>query len=538
MKHAIKIHKIGYVAVLAALLTVFPGCTKRFNALNTPQNQIVEENIDANLLGQEFAFAQYNTMGIYNYSYLWYSILYSDRFAQYTSNNTSGFLSDEYVVSGTHVASLWTNFYGQVAAQIYFVEQYSQQHNMPLENAIAKILRVKSYQPITDHFGPIIYSQFGNSKTTVNYDSQLDIYTDFFKTLDSAVAVLALNPGKNAFGNNDQMYNGNVDQWRIFANSLRLRLAMRIVYANPALAQQEAEKAVAAGVMTSNSDNGYIYCTVNSLNCLSTSTYHDEWRMSASLYSVLAGYNDPRLAVYLAPRWDGLGYRGLRNGLPVDELDPTFFQTYSAVGNRWRPLYAGTWGAAGDNEPMPVITSAEVYFLMAEGALRGWNMGGATAANLYNNGITMSLSENRVGASPAQINTYINSISLPVAINDQWNSPPMCNIPVSYQSSAGFETQLEQIITQKWLALFPNGWEAWAERRRTGYPLGYALIESLNPNLTKFQLIRRMGFSPDEQADNPAGLKTGLNLLGGPDQNDTRVWWDAKPLGDYRPPTN
>ena len=160
------------------------------------------------------------------------------------------------------------------------------------------------------------------------------------------------------------------------------------------------------------------------------------------------------------------------------------------------------------------------------------------AANLYNNGITMSLSENRVGASPAQINTYINSISLPVAINDQWNSPPMCNIPVSYQSSAGFETQLEQIITQKWLALFPNGWEAWAERRRTGYPLGYALIESLNPNLTKFQLIRRMGFSPDEQADNPAGLKTGLNLLGGPDQNDTRVWWDAKPLGDYRPPTN
>jgi hypothetical protein len=538
MKNTTKIHKIGYVALLAGLLFAFAGCTKRFDALNTPQNQIVEENIDANLLGQEFAFAQYHTMGTYNFSYLWYSILYPDRYAQYSSNNTSGFLSDEYEVSGTHVASLWTNFYGQVAAQIYFVEQYSQKHNMPLENAIAKILRVESYHRITDHFGPIIYSQFGNSQTTVNYDSQQDVYTDFFKTLDSAVTVLAQNPGKNAFGNNDQMYGGDVDKWRIFANSLRLRLAMRIVYADPALAQQEAEKAVAAGVMMSNADNGYVHCTVNSLDGLSTSTYHDEWRMSASLYSVLAGYNDPRLSVYLAPRWDGGGFSGLRNGLPVNELDPNFFQTYSPVGNRWRPLYSGKWGAAGDNEPMAVITSAEVYFLMAEGALRGWNMGGATAENLYNNGITMSLSENRVGASPTQISTYINGTSLPVAVNDQWNSPPMCNIPVAYQSTAVFETQLEQIITQKWLALFPDGWEAWAERRRTGYPLGYALIESLNPDITKFQLIRRLQFSPDEQADNPSGLKTGLSLLGGPDQNDTRVWWDAKPLGDYRSPAN
>jgi hypothetical protein len=149
----------------------------------------------------------------------------------------------------------------------------------------------------------------------------------------------------------------------------------------------------------------------------------------------------------------------------------------------------------------------------------------------------MSISD-RTSTPPAQIDAYINSTSLPVAINDTWNSPPMCNIPVSYQANAGFETQLEQIITQKWIALFPDGWEAWSERRRTGYPLGYALIESLNPNLTRFQLMRRLQFSPNEQSDNPAGVKGALSLLGGPDRNDTRVWWDVKPLSDYRTPTN
>jgi hypothetical protein len=536
MKHTINIHRIGCLAIMTTLLAAVVSCTKKFDELNAPQNQIVVEKVDAPLLGQAFAFAQYHTMGTYNYSYLWHSVLYSDRYAQYTSNFHPAFQSDEYLAAGAHVASIWSKFYSSVATQLNFVEKYSQEHGMLLENAISKIWRVEAYHRITDHFGPIIYFQFGNGKTSVDYDSQKDIYTDFFKTLDEAVAVLKQNPGKNAFGVNDQMYKGNVDKWRIFANSLRLRLAMRIVYANPVLAKQEAEKAVAAGVMTNNSDNAIVACTINSLNGLSTTTYHEEWRMSASLYSVLAGYNDPRMTLYMAPRWDGGGFRGLRNGLPLNQRDPGVVQTYSSIGNSWRPVYTGLWGAAGVNMPMPVISSAEIYFLRAEGALRGWNMGGA-AADLYNNGIRMSISE-RTSTPPAQIDAYINSTSLPVAINDPWNSPPMCNIPVSYQANAGFETQLEQIITQKWIALFPDGWEAWSERRRTGYPLGYALIESLNPNITRFQLMRRLQFSPNEQSDNPAGVKGALTLLGGPDRNDTRVWWDAKPLSDYRTPTN
>src|SRR5690606_28822310 len=162
-----------------------------------------------------------------------------------------------YVESGTHADRLWSNYYAMVATPIKFVEEFTTENNMPIENAIAKVQKVVAYHRITDHFGPIIYSQFGSGETTVNYDSQRDIYMDFFQTLDDAVAVLNQNAGqKSIFGNNDQMYDGDVDQWRVFANSLRLRLAMRIAYVEPKMAKLEAEKAVAAGVMVNNQENG------------------------------------------------------------------------------------------------------------------------------------------------------------------------------------------------------------------------------------------------------------------------------------------
>src|SRR5690606_30446972 len=107
------------------------------------------------------------------------------------------------------------------------------------------IWRVQMYHRVSDYFGPIMYSQFGNQETSVAYDSQEAAYKDFFVTLDEAVAVLEQNRTANAFGAHDQMYEGDVSKWLTFANSLRLRLAMRIAYVDPVLAQSEAEKAVA-----------------------------------------------------------------------------------------------------------------------------------------------------------------------------------------------------------------------------------------------------------------------------------------------------
>jgi hypothetical protein len=99
---------------------------------------------------------------------------------------------------------------------------------------------------------------------------------------------------------------------------------------------------------------------------------------------------------------------------------------------------------------------------------------------------------------------------------------------VQYLSSASFEKKLEQIITQKWIALYPDGWEAWAERRRTGYPKGYPLINSLNPFVAKDAMIRRITFSSSEISNNNVALLQAIKLLNGPDRNDTKLWWDAR----------
>jgi hypothetical protein len=514
---------INYRAVFAGLsgflLIGVLSCTKNFDKINTPANQVVASKVDASLLGQEFAYAEY--FGLLAGQYQVGENLYADVYAQYFATTQPSFNSDQYAEQGAWTDIMWTNFYSNPAPQLFFVENYTRDHGMPLANAMAKVWRVEMYHRMSDYFGPIVYSQFGNGGTSVGYDAQADIYHSFFKTLDTAVQVLKNNAGKNAFGGSDQIYAGSADKWYRFANSLRLRLAMRLAYVEPALAQAEAEKAVAAGVILSNTDNANVISTVNSINWLSQWTYIDEFRMSASMESVLTGLNDPRLVEYYAQASSGGGFHGVRNGLPAVEKGGTLNATHSFVSAKYLPIARG-----GANLPNRLISAAEVAFLEAEGALRGWNMGG-TDMNLYNAGIRLSLSE-RTSASSAQIDAYVSSTNTPVAINDKWNTPAMSDIPVQYLAAGSFEKKLEQIITQKWIALYPDGWEAWSERRRTGYPKGYPVINSLNPDVPKDSIMRRLVFTSGEISNNKAAVDQARKLLNGPDLNKTRLWWDAR----------
>ncbi|MEO5999234.1 MAG: SusD/RagB family nutrient-binding outer membrane lipoprotein [Chitinophagaceae bacterium] len=515
----IKRSKTESFLLMGLLLVLGIGCTKNFNEINTPENQIVASNVDASLLGQEFAQAQY--FGLEAGQYQVSENLYADIYAQYFATTHPNFNSDQYAEQGAWTNIMWNNFYSSPAPQLLFVENYTKANAMPVANAMAMIWRVEMYHRVTDYFGPIIYSQFGNRKTSVAYDSQQDVYHSFFKTLDSAVAVLKANPGGSAFGGNDQMYAGSADKWLKFANSLRLRLAIRLSYVEPALAKTEAEKAIVDGVISANADNANIISTVNSINWLSQWTYIDEFRMSATAQSVLVGFNDPRLSEYYDEAKNGGGYKGIRNGLPAVEKGGTINADNSFVDTKYLPIARG-----GGNLPNRVLSAAEVYFLRAEGALRGWNMGG-TDVDLYNEGIRRSTSD-RTSATAAQIETYLNSINTPVALNDKWNTPAMSDVQVKYPVAGTMEKKLENIITQKWIALYPDGWEAWTERRRTGYPKGFPVINSLNPNVPTTAIMRRLVFTTGEISTNKAAVDNARKLLNGPDQNNTKVWWDAK----------
>ncbi|CAN5275236.1 SusD/RagB family nutrient-binding outer membrane lipoprotein [soil metagenome] len=526
--------RFKYLAGLILAIVGFNSCTDNFEELNTPPNAIIATNVNASLLGQAFAQSQMHGMQHALSQFQLAQSLFGDLYSQYFATTQVNFDSDRHTQVGGWTNGAWNNFYNLAARQIHFVEEFSAENGMELENAFAKIWRVQSYHRMTDYYGPIIYSEFGNQQTSVAYDTQESIYKDFFKTLDEAVAVLKANPGGLAFPSHDQMYEGSVNKWLKYANSLRLRLALRVKYVEPDLAKAEAEKAIADGIFLSNDDNATLLTTINSRNPYWTITNWGEFRMSAAMESVLLGFEDPRVGEYFSPTVDYTNgestqpYKGLRNGLAkIDINGPVLNAAHSDMGLQY--INEGR-GGSPTGAPIRVISASEVYFLRAEGALENWNMGG-TAEELYNKGIEMSLAE-RTSASAADINAYISSNNTPVPLQDQWNTPALSDIPVAFEAGGGKERQLEQIITQKWIALYPDGWEAWTELRRTGYPKVYPRLNSDNPDVPADQVMRRLVFVEGEFNNNNVAVTAAEQLSElqsrGGNKNSTRLWWDAK----------
>lgn len=533
-----KIYKIALGISISAL--TLGSCTENFEELNTQPNALIASNVNAGLLGQAYANAQaralYGAPGGSTAGFQTAQSLFADLYAQYFATTQVNFDSDRYTQVGGWSNGAWTYFYGQAAPVIKFVEDFSAENNMPIENALAKIWKVEGYHRITDYWGPIIYSNFGSGETSVPYDSQEAIYRDFFVQLDQAVAVLKANPGATAFVGHDQIYGGSADKWLTFANSLRLRLALRVKYVDPALAKAEAEKAIADGVMESNADQAMLTTTVNSRNPYWIITDWGEFRMSALMESVLTGYEDPRVSIYFSPTvnyqttGEGKPYRGLRNGLAKAEIDgPALNPAHSDMGTAF--VNQGRGGSAA-GPPMRVMSTAEVYFLRAEGALEGWNMGGS-AQEFYNKGIEMSMTEDRIGANAAEVQAYQTSTNTPIPLNDKWNTPASSDIPVAYLTGGSKEKQLEQIITQKWIALYPDGWEAWTELRRTKYPRTYPRLNSDNPDVAADEIMARLVFAESEYSNNSEAVLAAEELpelvSKGGNTNGTRLWWDAKP---------
>ncbi|MEO5599531.1 MAG: SusD/RagB family nutrient-binding outer membrane lipoprotein, partial [Cyclobacteriaceae bacterium] len=525
---------------------VLSSCTQNFEELNTRPDAIISTNVNASLLGQAFAQAQFRGMKGDAGAFQLYQSLFGDIYAQYFANTQVNFDSDRHVQVGGWSNGAWVDFYASPAPQIKFVLDFSAENNLPLENALMKIWKVQVYHRITDYWGPIIYSEFGNQKETVAYDTQESVYRNFFTTLDEAVSVLKANATGLAFASHDQIYGGNIAKWLVFANSLRLRLAIRCKYVDANLSRTEAEKAVADGVMTGNEANAMLTPTINSRNPYWTITDWGEFRMSAAMESVLKGYSDPRMPQYFSPvigvdlnadgtitqaekdpDADGSLYEGLRNGHAKSDISATLNRVNSDMGLQF--LNVGRGGSAA-GAPIRVMSASEVFFLRAEGALENWAMGG-TAIELYNKGIEASLKE-RTTATAGDIAAYTSSAAMPIATKDQWNTPALSTIPVAFDAGGGKERQLEQIITQKWIALYPDGVEAWTEVRRTGYPKLYPRLNSENSDVPADQIMRRLIFVDSEYSNNADAVAAAaalpeLSAKGG-NKNSTRLWWDAK----------
>ena len=509
--------------ILFSFIILFVSCTKKFGDINTDKNSIA--TVGASELPFLFSQAQ-STATNSQWNYQVAQNLFADQYAQYFACDATYFPSDRLVIRMDWVGAAFNPMYTLVVPQLQTI--FKNTDPASAEYALASIWWVYTFHKVTDYWGPIPYFSAGTPGNSVAYDSQDKIYDDFFKRLTTAVTVLQGKTGEQPFGSFDLVYGGNVNKWIKFANTLRLRLAVRISKADPARAKTEAEAAYAGGVLTTSpADDALIQRSTKGSdgNGLSIMSDWNEFRMSASMESVLKGYNDPRMPVYFLPAKNTGTYEGLRNGLTATQLtlDPNSHDNNSHAGPRWASPAAGgisTYLATSQN----VMATAEAYFLRAEGSLLGWNMGG-NAKDLYEAGITNSLAQWGI-TNTTIVSNYINSMSTPVAPMDYLNSPAMTNIPVKFSADPAVEK--EQIATQKWLALFPDGMEAWADYRRSRVLKLYPVANSDNPDIsnTSTQWIRRIPFLLSEKQNNSAEVDKAVQLLNGPDKVTTPLWWD------------
>ena len=530
MKRLKIIFDIRVYVVLICSCTLLASCTKKYDEINTNRNTIA--TVGASELPFLFAKAEQSAVpSIWTYQVA--QNLFADQYAQYFACTATYFPSDRNVIRMDWVGAAFSPIYTDMVPQLQSILAAADPGSA--EYALANIVWVLGFHKITDYWGPIPYSQAGVPGNTVPYDAQADIYDDFFKKLTAAVATLKSNATAVPYGSFDIIYAGDVSKWIKFANTLRLRLALRISKVDPARAKTEAEAAYADGVMQSSpGDDALIKksLTGSDYNGLSIMSDWNEFRMSASMESVLNGYKDPRLSEYWLP--DGATkdnpagngkYDGLRNGLTSTQLTETIngATANAKVGKRWSsPDFGGSDKYL--ETPQNIMCSAEAYFLRAEGATLGWNMGG-TASELYGKGITASMNQWGI-TDAAAITTYINSTNTPVAPNDYLNSPAVSDAPVAFSSDPSM--QKKQIGIQKWLALFPDGYEAWADYRRSRAFILYPVANSDNPDITNTttQWIRRIPFLLSETQNNKTAVDAAVPLLGGPDKVTTPLWWD------------
>lgn len=507
---------LGVVSIAAFFIQ---ACTKDYKEINTDQTAV------ATVGDAELPFLFSGAIAAVPWGNQVAENLCAHQYAQYFACNATYFPSDRYTIVSEWVQNNFDPVYTRIVPQLQVILDHKDPGSA--ESALVNIWWVYAFHRVTDYWGPIPYFSIGEGGSAVSYDAQDKIYDDFFKRLAAATDILEDKRSETPFGKFDLIYNGNVNKWIKFANTLRLRLALRISNIDPARAKTEAEAAYAGGVFTTSPDDDtYAPRNTFDINRLSQMSDWNEFRMSATMASILKGYDDPRISVYFIPAKNTGTYEGLRNGLSESQLgDPKNRpDANSHVGPRWSSLAAG--GIAGHlSTPANVMCAAEAWFLRAEGALLGWNMGG-TAKELYENGIKHSMLQWGI-TDETVIEDYTGNTALPVAPGDYLNSPAVTNIPVKFGTD--INVQREQIATQKWLALFPDGYEAWADYRRGHYNKLYPVANSDNPDITNpaSQWIRRIPFLISERQSNADEVTKAEQLLGGPDKITTALWWDT-----------
>jgi len=386
-----------------------------------------------------------------------------------------------------------------------------------LANQVGPILVVRAFDvsTLTGFWGDIPFSQANqgdNKIITPVYDKQQVVYDSLLKNLADANAMMSASAGAG-FGSQDPVYGGDITHWKKFANSLRARLGLNLSKIDANRAKTEIAAAFAAGGFASNDDNAQISWPGDGTNNnpwwdteQDGQGTRDDTRMSSTFIDTLKSLNDPRLKVFARPVADSSCNNA---GATVPQCTVVAKGGYRGQPNGLDAGAAGDWGTKASqlglqvfaaDQPSYFMTFAEYSFILAEATERTWITGGKTAAQYYYDGIGASLSQ--WGVSSADSTAYLAQAS------------------VIYVPGA---VGLRQIGLQKWIALFTQGFEAWSEWRRTGYP---NLTPVPNAKTPDKQIPRRIIYPQTEQSFNNANLQAAIAAQGGSDALNKRLWID------------
>ncbi|MCU4177696.1 SusD/RagB family nutrient-binding outer membrane lipoprotein [Carboxylicivirga sp. N1Y90] len=452
--------------------------------------------------------------------------LYVDMFSQYYTG--TGFGTYEYQSVDGWSQDFWNDHYRWFGNLTSLMLEYQDNDKFVNDVGLIKIWRAFIMHRAVDLFGDLPYFDVLSGE----YDSEEEIYLDMLASLKEAVE--NMDEEKSMF--NDIIYQGDVVKWKKFGNSLRLRLAMRVSGVDATTAKMHAQEAVASGVLEDFSDMPTMPANQSTWGEGYSMTYYFWWGagngvgLTETLYNLGTGiggmeflkdhmenpddlvefpeFVDPRLTLCFGSSSSNgeveAGYSGRWTGIPLGLSSDERQESEYKVANNARINVTLRGKNGGDNgRYRTIMPIAEVWFLRAEGALNGWNMGVDTK-DAYENGVRASFEYWKLDGADA----YLTSS----AVNTHGTS-------ANWSDANG--SSLEKIITQKYIGGYPdNSWEAWADLRRLELPkMNFGL--QFNSNVPAGKIIQRVKYPSVQAQINSENYEKVRDK----DHEGTKHWW-------------
>lgn len=540
---------------IVSISLVLTGCTGDFDDMNIDPNNPIPGSVDP-----KFQLIYIQARGI-PYANHWQQVdqLMISTLCQYSAND--GLSASDYNIDSRYVDDLWDLSYTVLTNANSLIR--SNESN-PIHNNVVQMTRIwKAYVilRLTNCIGDVPYSEAANNINQPKYDTQKDIYYTIFEELTDAVNKLDAAAANNV-GTFDLIYRGDAAKWKKFANSIRLRMAVRISNVDAGKAKTEAEAAVAAGVFESDADAAFLtqgedkfsqnpiyYHKGSSVLHMSTAykrlvqgiggiswpTAADREKNKNITENIIAAKNppamvDPRAPVHFEPagviekpatasmlgNWDGTDPGHVASGVGAAMDNGQFVSDFSKIG----PWYYETI-----DRKYPIFKYSELCFLKAIAVERGFISGNAQI--YYEAGVTSSMSE--FGIPAEVIASYLAS-----------TAPNYYGTTAKYDHVAGAtNTVMDKILTQKYIAQFQEcSFETWADHRQFHKPtlMPFASVSSsafiMSPsdqaNNTPNAYAKRIYYPSSEYTVNEINVKEAEKRMGGSNSIQNNVWWDTE----------